>query len=62
MTHVLMTCSGVIPFVESFDWDIGLALVPETSFHACTHYNKFMQRGNCRGLLEHSSLHTNCRK
>ena len=42
-----------IPYTESYDeyretlnglaWDIGLAPMPETSFHACKHYNKFTE-------------------
>lgn len=29
--------------MESLDWDIGLAPMPETTFHACKHYNKFVE-------------------
>lgn len=42
-----------IPYTESYDryretlnalgWDIGLAPMPETEFHACKHYNKFVE-------------------
>ena len=42
-----------IPYTESYDryretlnglgWDIGLAPMPETPFHACKHYNKFVE-------------------
>ena len=42
-----------IPYTESYDryretlngleWDIGLAPMPETDFHACKHYNKFVE-------------------
>lgn len=29
--------------MQSLDWDIGLAPMPETEFHACKHYNKFVE-------------------
>lgn len=29
--------------MESLDWDIGLAPMPNTEFHACKHYNKFAE-------------------
>ena len=42
-----------IPYTESYDdyrkmlnevaWDIGLAPMPDTPFHACKHYNKFVE-------------------
>lgn len=42
-----------IPYTESYDdyrrvlndlkWDIGLAPMPDTAFHACKHYNKFVE-------------------
>lgn len=42
-----------IPYTESYDdyrttlngleWDIGLAPMPESDFHACKHYNKFTE-------------------
>ena len=42
-----------IPYTESYDeyrktlnslsWDIGLAPMPESAFHACKHYNKFTE-------------------
>ena len=42
-----------VPYTESYDryretlnglgWDIGLAPMPETEFHACKHYNKFTE-------------------
>ena len=42
-----------IPYTESYDlyrktmekaeWDIGLAPIPESPFHACKHYNKFIE-------------------
>lgn len=42
-----------IPYCDSYDeyrrtlnaleWDIGLAPMPDTSFHSCKHYNKFME-------------------
>ena len=42
-----------IPYCSSYDeyrrtlnslrWDIGLAPMPDTPFHACKHYNKFME-------------------
>lgn len=42
-----------IPYCESYDgyrkmlnsleWDIGLAPMPDTPFHACKHYNKFVE-------------------
>lgn len=42
-----------IPYTESYDdyrrtlnelqWDIGLAPMPDTPFHACKHYNKFSE-------------------
>lgn len=42
-----------IPYTESYDryretlnalaWDIGLAPMPKTPFHACKHYNKFVE-------------------
>lgn len=42
-----------IPYCDSYDeyrqtlnaleWDIGLAPMPDTSFHACKHYNKFVE-------------------
>ena len=42
-----------IPYTDSYDeyrrvlnaraWDIGLAPMPETPFHACKHYNKFCE-------------------
>ena len=42
-----------IPYTDSYDdyretlngleWDIGLAPMPETAFHACKHYNKFTE-------------------
>lgn len=45
--------AGYIPYTESYDeyretlekaeWDIGLAPMPETPFHACKHYNKFVE-------------------
>ena len=45
--------ADVIPYCESYDgykqvlnqlrWDIGLAPMPETSFHACKHYNKYIE-------------------
>ena len=44
-----------IPYCDSYDtyrktlsrlaWDIGLAPMPETPFHACKHYNKFVEYG-----------------
>lgn len=44
-----------IPYCNSYDeyrsilnkleWDIGLAPMPETPFHACKHYNKFVEYG-----------------
>ena len=42
-----------IPYTDSYDeyrrtlndleWDIGLAPIPDTPFHACKHYNKFIE-------------------
>lgn len=42
-----------IPYIDSYDdyrrtlnalqWDIGLAPMPDTPFHACKHYNKFSE-------------------
>ena len=42
-----------IPYTDSYDeyrqklnaleWDIGLAPMPDTPFHACKHYNKFVE-------------------
>jgi hypothetical protein len=29
--------------IETLDWDIGLAPMPETPFHACKHYNKWIE-------------------
>ena len=29
--------------MDSLDWDIGLAPLPETEFHACKHYNKYIE-------------------
>lgn len=29
--------------MEQLNWDIGLAPMPETSFHACKHYNKLVE-------------------
>ena len=29
--------------LNSLDWDVGLAPMPETPFHACKHYNKFIE-------------------
>lgn len=44
-----------IPYCDSYDeyrkklnalqWDIGLAPMPDTPFHACKHYNKFTEYG-----------------
>lgn len=44
-----------IPYCDSYDeyrrtlnaleWDIGLAPMPDTPFHACKHYNKFVEYG-----------------
>lgn len=44
-----------IPYCDSYDdyrktlnhleWDIGLAPMPDTPFHACKHYNKFIEYG-----------------
>lgn len=43
----------LIPYCDSYDdyrrtlneldWDIGLAPMPETEFHSCKHYNKFIE-------------------
>lgn len=45
--------STVIPYCDSYDdyrrtlnsrnWDIGLAPMPDTPFHACKHYNKYCE-------------------
>ena len=45
-----------IPYADSYEkyqktmqelnWDIGLAPMPDTEFHACKHYNKFIEYGN----------------
>lgn len=45
--------ADTIPYCNSYDiyretlnnlqWDIGLAPMPETPFHACKHYNKFVE-------------------
>lgn len=45
-----------IPYVDSYqgyqnvmrglDWDIGLAPMPDTEFHSCKHYNKFIEYGS----------------
>lgn len=32
--------------MESLCWDIGLAPMPDTEFHACKHYNKFIEYGS----------------
>ena len=32
--------------MESLCWDIGLAPMPNTAFHACKHYNKFIEYGS----------------
>ncbi len=29
--------------MKSLDWEIGLAPMPDTEFHACKHYNKFVE-------------------
>lgn len=45
--------ASAIPYCNSYDdyrqmlntakWDIGLAPLPDTAFHACKHYNKFVE-------------------
>ena len=45
--------AAMIPYCESYEeyrlklneleWDIGLAPMPETEFHSCKHYNKFVE-------------------
>ena len=39
--------------LNSLEWDIGLAPMPDTPFHACKHYNKFMEyaAAGCLGVF-----------
>ena len=56
----------VIPYCDSYDayrktlndrkWDIGLAPMPDTPFHACKHYNKFIEYAAAGCLTIHSEL------
>lgn len=32
--------------MKSLHWDIGLAPIPDTEFHSCKHYNKFIEYGS----------------
>lgn len=46
-----------IPYINSYDdyqkkmrelnWDIGLAPMPDTAFHSCKHYNKYIEYASC---------------
>ena len=45
-------CIGYIPDYRKFrevlnglEWDIGLAPMPDTAFHSCKHFNKFLEYG-----------------
>ena len=39
--------------LNGLEWDIGLAPMPDTPFHACKHYNKFMEyaAAGCLGVF-----------
>lgn len=54
-----------IPYCDSYDsyrktlndlkWDIGLAPMPDTAFHACKHYNKFIEYAAAGCMTIHSA-------
>ena len=44
--HCISYCDSYEEYqriMEALDWDIGLAPMPNTPFHACKHYNKFVE-------------------
>ena len=60
-----------IPYCDSYDeyrrtlnaleWDIGLAPMPDTPFHACKHYNKFVEYAAAGVIGMYSDVMPYCR-